>query len=300
MKRRKFVTLSGLTVTGIAGCTQGTADHFGNQNRSDNPGTEGPGSITTTIWTNTTTPDGAVAPLSVTVTRLQPGVVRMTAPDSIGIQAASGTRYMVVELSVSRGEAPSPEELALRVHGSDHPAMLETQLWKAYHDESTRYGATAGEGWLVFPIPAPGDPRSVVLTWPDGAVPIHSWSADRVPAFETRLAHHSASLSLDWRPPETVAVGEAPEHSFRVSNESAVPGRFVAAMNRVGPAIAIAPVARISNIIPPGSTETWTVTDTLDVSGVGPERAGDGEPDMTYRLHWPGGEREQGIPVRGP
>jgi hypothetical protein len=97
--------------------------------------------------------------------------------------------------------------------------------------------------------------------------------------------------------PETVGHGADPTVGFTVANEGAHDGRFVAGLNRSGPQTAILPVAAISRRVPAGETVTWSVTDDEFMRGPGSDELGDGEPDLSYKLHWPGGRRTEGVRV---
>lgn len=67
----------------------------------------------------------------------------------------------------------------------------------------------------------------------------------------------------------------------------------------VGPLIASTPVARLSRLVPAGDTVTIAVTDTWTGAPLD-DVGGDGDPDVTYHLDYPGDETSAGIRILDP
>lgn len=283
MNRRRYVAICGAGLAGLAGCLGG----FGDGDGAGDPTTTGPSGRT-----GTTPPDGVA--LSVSPERLQPGVVTMTSPDSIGVRDAGGKQYLFLRLDVSAGTPPGRDDLAFRFDGAEHAPFVDDRhrLWRAREEEADRYDAESGSGWLLFELPDRGDASDAALTWANG-----EWRPGE--RLRRRLASPPPSLALAWTVPESVPAGSEPTIGFEVANEGDVAGRFVAGLNRIGPRVAYAPILAISRRIPPGETVSWEVTDSYDVGSPGTEQTGDDEPDMTYSLDWTGETRRRDVRVSG-
>ncbi|WP_136688505.1 COG1361 family protein [Halorhabdus amylolytica] len=287
MHRRELLALGGL---GLAGCldTSGTS---GDDPTGTEPST--PTDVDTTTRTETdmstetetetpteTTTIGGDAQLSVTVERLQPAVVEMGTPDSLTVTGGEGTQYLYLRIEVTEGSAPARGDLEFRLAGERHglrPAEQTFGLWRAYNHGDERYDADRGSGWVLFELPETDDASDAALVWPGG-----EWQPDA--ELRDRLASPAPSLSVEWSVSETVTPGAEPTIEFTVTNEGAIDGLFVAALNRTGGGSAYMPVAGIRKPIPAGETVSWTVTDTYDVRAPPEEELGDGEPDMEYKL----------------
>jgi len=286
MRRRTLLAACGVGVAGLAGCTTDSrADETGNGTRTGR---------TDTAARTDGTPDGGSARLSVGVDALQPALAQL-ATDSLVLTGGDGAQFLVLDVAVEDGDPPARSQLAFRFDGEEYaPAEVETarDYYRYYTDREGQYPTEGGEGWLVFRLPETGDAAGAGLTWPGGVAAVG-------PEVRERLSAPAPPLSLEWMPPETVPLGAEPEVGFAVTNEGALPGRFVAGLNRTGPSIAYAPVSALSRLVPPGETVEWTVTDTLDVDRVDDESLRDGEPDFEYKLVLPDEHRSHGVRVTG-
>lgn len=292
MRRRRVLVLSGLTVTGLAGCSSNT-----NPPRT----TSSPNSPTSERDKTHTSTDSATTltgvSLSAELDSLQPAIVTQQSEDSIDVESAENTQYLYLHVTVNSGTAPARENFRVTFDESEFgPVNQDRQLWRAHNHGNSRYDAENGGGWLLVPLPETGDASDIAVTTADGsgAWPIGSLASMD---FDGRLESKSPPLSLEWSVPDTVEPGATPTLSFTVTNEGNQDGMFVAALNRSGPSIAMAPIAAIREMIPPGEPTTFEIRDNLAVENPGNANTGDGDPDMRYDLHWTGGSRSQQIRV---
>lgn len=228
---------------------------------------------------------------------LQPAVVTQQTADSMGVTSAEGTQYLYLDVAVTSGAVPAREDLRVRFDGNEfEPISQDMRLWRANEHGNSRYDAKNGGGWLLFSLPQTGNASEFALIEADGVGvgPVVSSASMDV---DGRLESRTPPLSLEWSAPDTVEPGTTPTLSFTVTNEGNHDGTFVAALNRSGPSIAMAPIAAIREVIPPGEPTTFEVTDTLDVESPGSENVGDGNPDMRYDLQWTDGSESQHLRV---
>lgn len=230
--------------------------------------------------------------MSVRVGRLQPAVVVRTAPDGIGLSESSGDQYLYLQLRVTAGEPPERADLSFRFDGTAHRPFdaPDTGLWRAYTDSAGRYDAGSGAGWLLFELPDSGDASDAALRWADG-----EWRPGH--ALRTRLASSSPSLSVDWTVPETVRAGVEPTIEFRATNDTDRPGRFVGALNRIGPHTAHTPVGAVTQSVPPHTIVLWEMTDPVTVRPPDPDEVGNDAPDMRYVLDEREGSRQREVRI---
>lgn len=267
MKRREFLSLTGGGIAALTGCIG---------DRRPGAGTTSPTDGRTVTPTTTT----ASRKIEVTVesAHLQYGFVTPGSPDSITLMNGP-TQYLVA--SVHADGSLARDEFALRIGTETYEPTVDQRLYRVVWGDDQWYSQDDRHGLLLFTLlPDPsGTPR---LTWPTGDEPL----ADRLripvggspPPF-------SASLDL----PETYDGSEAPPVRVDVRNEGERRGRFLGALNRVGPRIAYTPVDRVSRVVPAGTTDTITVNDSW--SGMpNEEDVGDDEPDVRYFLDYAGGE----------
>ncbi|WP_115864006.1 hypothetical protein [Halorussus litoreus] len=300
MRRRQLLALSGSLLAGSAGCLSASAPEATDPESTDTTSTESHRTTerSTTAETTSTETTSTVeyADLAVELDALQPGLVTMNTPDSIGVSGRD-QRYLLVDVSTGEGgEAPARDEFAFEFDGATHrpePMDEPWRVWRFYDDEDALYDRGSG-GLLVFEFPEAekGDFDSVPefpLTWPGG-----EWQPDET--LRRRLSAPEPPLSVSLDVPETLATHESPTVSVTVENEGDLPGRFVAGLNRIGPRVAYAPVARVSMLVPAGESETWEFTDDSLMAGdYSDERIGDDESDMTYHLDWADGDVRKGI-----
>ncbi|MXR43084.1 hypothetical protein GRX01_17280 [Halobaculum sp. WSA2] len=283
MRRRHLLALCGATVGGLAGCT----------GDSERPSSNGSEISNTQTGTPTQTPTEAVdsSHLSVELDALQPAIVKLATADSLGINDRG--QFLFLELSVTTGEPPARSDLVFRFDGEEFgpsEARGARDLYRLYDDKEHRYDAETGNGWVLFNLPESRDTTDISLHWPGG-----EWQPDST--LQARLTAPEPTLTVEWSVPETVSAGIEPEITFTITNNSDQQTRFVAGLNRTGGGIDYAPVAAISRPIPGEETVEWSLTDTFEVRSPGDDETGDDEPDMTYRMLWPGEGREQQVRI---
>jgi hypothetical protein len=275
MRRRDLLGIFPAAFGGIAGCS-GRA--------SDRPGAIGDERTTVTTQSE--------SPLAVTVDRLQPGVIELTTPDSIGVSDADGRQFLYLDLDARGPSPPSKRALSLRFDGQSY-SPVETasrRLWRAYNDPDGNYTAERGAGWVVFDLPDRGDASDAALTWDGGA-----W---RLPVdVRARLSEPPPSLSVAWQVPETITPGATPTIRFEVRNAGDRQTQFVAGLNRSGPSVAYAPIDSLRKQIPAGETVSWSVVDSHSVRSPGVDALGDGVADLRYTLDWTGGQRDGAVRI---
>ena len=155
------------------------------------------------------------------------------------------------------------------------------RLYRTAWDDDRWYERGRDGGLVLFEAP-PGATEHLRLRWPGGERPV---GEDVVARLDAPAPGLSASLDVpghhDGRttPPVTVEV----------SNDGSTASRFLGALNRSGPQVASVPVARVSELVPAGERTTVTVADSW-VGLPDDDRIGDGEPDVSYRLRFGGGE----------
>jgi len=295
MRRRHLLALCGAGLAGLAGCASGqSAEPASQTDDAPGGGDGGPDGDGSPDGEDTATPDGSTpgGSLDASVLALQPALVHLATPDSLGVSSDPDTQYLFLSLSVTDGEPPARSELAFRFDGEHHTPLEAdgpTDLWRLYDDERGRYDAGSGEGWVCFPLPATGAPEGAGLTWADSV-----WVPS--PDVRERLAAESPPLSVEWSVPDSVEAGVSPAVEVSVTNEGERAGRFVGALNRSGPRVAYTPVTAVSRPMPAGETETWTLqTGALD--GQGGWTPDGGQTEATYYLHWPGDRGQRTVEV---
>lgn len=286
MRRRHLLALSGSLLAGSAGCLSASAPEApATQNATTDA------SATTTETDAPTTTESV--DVSVALDALQPGLVTMTSPDSIGVRG-DDRQYLLLDVSTpDDADPPARDSFAFAFDGTDHrPESVEEpwRFWRFEDAEAAFYDADSGEGVLLFELPASAerDDASLGLTWPGG-----EWRPGE--AIRKRLLAPTPPLSVTLDVPGSIERAESPTVSVTVENDGDVPGRFVAGLNRSGPMVAYTPVERISLSVAPGESETWEHTDSLFGGDVPDERVGDDEPDMTYHLDWAGGDARRSV-----
>jgi hypothetical protein len=210
---------------------------------------------------------------------LQYGVVTPTTPDSIGL-ANPDTPYLVASVRV---DGPlSRDQFGLRMGDVRYGPTRIDRLYRTTWGDDHWYERGRDDGLVLFEAP-PAPTKHLRLTWPGGERPVGEDIVTRVDASEPRF---SATLNV----PSSYGGSTAPPVTVDVTNEGSTASRFLGALNRGGPRVASTPVARVSERVPAGERTTVTVADSWN--GLpDDERVGDDEPDVTYRLHFVGGER---------
>jgi hypothetical protein len=296
MKRRTLLATAGTGLAGVVGLAGCLNDPDGDSGDGTPAGDTGPTATPTDEPTTTdrdptasgpsptdepTTAEGDGGPAQVTVrsVHLQYGLVVPSSPDSIGTWNAD-TPYLMVLVAVDGDLSRSAFSLAV---GDDERDPAEkTRLYRTAWGEDQWYARERSSGLLAFELPTDDAGATMTLAWPGGERPVETEIGPRLAAGAPEF---SAALSL----PETHDSVEAPPVETEVTNEDDVPRRFLGALNRVGPSVAYTPVTRLSELVPPGESVTLTVEDSW-YELPPDDRIGDGEPDVTYRLHYAGGE----------
>lgn len=216
---------------------------------------------------------------------VQPGVVLLQT-DYLTVHPADG-QFLVVDVTVTEGRAPY-DDYTLRLDGTTHrpiPKDRTRRLWRVYG--RGLYEPTQG-GILVFDLPdqSAAPDGDAVLACP-------SWEHALPDATRTRLAQGRASFTVDATAPTPLEVGESPRVTLTVQNTADVPGRFLAALNRAGPMVAMRPADLISLPVA-ADAEREIVHEATDVTGhnVPEDYLGDGERDLRFYLNLVGGSRE--------
>lgn len=278
MRRRRFLAAAGLAAVGFAGC-QRLAD--------------GPERPTQTTTPPPDTPPTSTPSVSAELDSLQPAVVTLNV-DALDVDGEPGRQYCYLDVTVDVGEPPRRDDFRLRFGGDHHPPATIERLWRAYPEDAGRYDRADGEGWVLFDLPATGDASDVALLDADtgGEWPI---VAQASVDFDGRLASPAPPLSLVFDGPDRVALGSQPTVTMTVTNDGDRDGTFVGGLNRVGPAVAYAPVEAIRQVVPPDEPTTVTVIDELRLERPADEELGDGNADMTYHLQWTGDRRSHDV-----
>jgi len=251
MYRRRLLALCGLAVAG-AGC------------QSDTGETE----------TVTPVPSPAVSetatgqPPSVTVTDavIAPGVV-VPGVDSISVDSTDG-QYLVLTTTVA-GAGVERTEFSFQFDGSAYsPEEFGNGL---YRDGEWGRQFTDSGGPLVFELTETGSASDARLSWPDG-----EWTPPD--AVLARLEGPLPSFDITLAGPERVDESDDPTLTITVTNTGETSGRYVLALNRIGPRVAYAPVDRFDGVLAPGAT------DTISHEAKSPYVDGTAPREVTYRL----------------
>lgn len=210
--------------------------------------------------------------------QLQYGFVTPASPDSITVMNTS-TQYLIAAITVEGSLAR--DELTLNIGDGVYESTTEERLYRVVWGSDQWYEQDSTHGLLMFEISqeATGTPR---LTWPGG----EELLADKL---DIPIGGPPPTFSASFDLPETYEETEAPPVVITVSNEGEKRGRFLGALNRVGPRIAYTPVGEVRDVVPGGETVDITVSDSW--TGMPDEdRIGDEEPDIRYLLDYADGE----------
>ncbi|WP_424003291.1 hypothetical protein ACOZ4I_04055 [Haloarcula salina] len=235
MRRRRLLALCGTLLTG-AGC-QNSADDAGTVTPVPSPGER-----------RTVTDSETPASLEVGNPTVQPGYVAMDSPDSIGVYDDAG-QYLAVEVRTDDGRPPDRSAFRFAFNGTEHPPVETGSSRALFRDGDLGADYADGEGVLVFGLPETGDPSDAALTWPGGE---HGFSE----GVKRRLAAPLPSFDVTLSGPGEATVD--PTLEVTVTNTGEIAGRYVLAMNRIGPSVDYIPERRISGVLDAGNTETVT------------------------------------------
>lgn len=264
MNRRRFLSLCGAAVAG-AGC-QGDAGDTSTVTPVPSPAVS-----ERTRQSGTT--------VRVTGAAVVPGVV-LPGEDSISVATTDG-QYLVLTVGVE-GAGLDRSAFSVRFDGSAYaPESFRNGL---YRDGTWGKRFTESGGPLVFALPETGSADDVQLTWPDGA-----WSPPA--SVRGRLEAPLPSFDVTLDGPTRVAEGEDPTLEIRVTNTGDVAGRYVLALNRIGPRVAYAPAGRFDGELEPGET------DVRSHAAKSPYDGGVEPSDVTYKLDAPGQKHDATLTV---
>lgn len=260
MNRRRFLALTGVAIA-TAGCIGD------DRTAGDDSGSETPASETPTPDTPTPSTPGRAATVEISAPSVQAGAVVTTSPDSIGVSADAG-QYLLVDASVTDGEAPEGAAFALQT-GDAAYEPIDSRL-RLYRDGTwgADYRQEDGAGTLAFALPETVPADDARVSWPGG-----EWALPE--SARERLASPTPSFDVAFEAPDAVAPDETPSLTVAVTNEGDVAGRCPLALNRVGPRIAYAPVRDVVLDIQAGETAT------REWDGEAPQE----DRDVTYHLH---------------
>lgn len=218
------------------------------------------------------------------------GYVSPNSPDSIGVTNAD-TRYVVARISV---DGPLRRDRIGVGMGDQVVRPLEFEddgsfdrLYRTSWGDDEYYASGNTSGLVYFEVEIVPDGVAVDLLWPGGEYSIEG-------ALRERLGRRAQPMAAELDVPEEYAGDSPPSAGVDVTNQGDVTGRFLGAVNRVGPHVAYAPIERISGLVDPGGTRHFSITDDW-MDPPSEEDRGDGEVDVTYHLHWAGGRTSADI-----
>ncbi|MDR5657606.1 hypothetical protein RH831_10500 [Halodesulfurarchaeum sp. HSR-GB] len=277
MDRRRFLSLCGLGVTGLAGCTSPDGDQ--------QPPTD----------TTTTSP---ASELRIEFGGLQTGVVGLL-EDAYEITFTPDSQYLFLDVNVDSGTSPSITDFQFHFAGDVYSPKTEWNRPPFHRSEGSGrgYPDTTGkerywddestDGWIAFQLPETGATSGAVLSWPGG-----EWSPAE--AVRTRLANPIPEFTVEeWVVPETVSPDTDPEFALTVRNEGSHPGQFWGAIDGDG-VTTDRLVTLVSQRIPPGESRSWAVRGRTYQMG----SAANPVEQVNYTLLWPGEDRSKSARVR--
>lgn len=277
MDRRQFLALSGLGITGLAGCI------------TQQKGGE----------TSTTHADREV---EVEFSGLQLGVVEFR-EDYFKVVSDPNSQYLFLDVAVTSGSNPTLSEFSFHFNDEKYSPIREMTVPVHRGEESTREypdqlgrvvetSEFTGSGAILFQLPETGDASDAVLAWPGGewkpGEELRRRIAEPLPHLYTTQWHVSAPVSRD----------NPPVFRFKVRNMGNVPGNFFGGI--WGDGGLHGPVTLVSRRVEPGETEVWKVPGGPDLI---PQASHMNESEkeefnMEYMLEGPFGTRTQSVPVQ--
>lgn len=225
-------------------------------------------------------------PTSVTVENVavQQGYVVREVADAIGV-VGDDSRYLWVAVAVD-GAAQAPDAFVLDAGFAEYEPVAEPRAYR-FESGDTAYARGLGRGLLLFELPLDversrrGEVPPVSLTWPGGASELDPAVAKRIVRDPPTL-----SVSIHDRYEETPATPIAVEVTNDGGADRDLDSRFVGALNRRGPAVAVTPVQRVAVDVPAGESRTVEIEDDWhDRTPDGSDVDGGG---VEYALHWAG------------
>lgn len=254
MKRRRLLALCGSGLAGLSGCLSQDSN---------------PPSATETL----THPP---AEMDVSFSALQPTVIILY-HDAYG--AESTGKHLYLTASNESDEPILYSDFRFRLDGTEYePEDTENNhYYVSPHTETRRHDQ--GSGWVMFALPERADASDAALLWPGG-----KWRPPE--QVRARLAAPLPELSVEWDPPETVTPDTEFTIDLSVTNDGAVPSRFVAGLDQQGVGVPYSGVGTFSRRIPANETVSWTFKDSAPTVDLWPDS--EGETSVQYELHWSG------------
>ncbi|WP_148561331.1 hypothetical protein [Halanaeroarchaeum sulfurireducens] len=289
MDRRQFLALSGLGISGLAGCSSPQE----NQQASKNDSESGSTTETTTF---------ADREVRVEFSGLQTGVVQFI-EDFYDVVSDPNSQYLFLDVTVTSGSTPTLSEFTFHFDDEEYSPVTDLTVPVHRGEESDREypdkpGRTVvrseftGGGLLLFQLPETGDASDAVLTWPIG-----EWKPDG--ELRRRIAEPLPLLyTTRWQAYIPVSRDNPPVFRFTVENKGNLPGQYFAGI--WGEGSVHGPITLVSRRIEPDETEVWKVPG-------GPEfiyresemnESENEEFTMEYMLEGPYGSRSKSVPVQ--
>jgi hypothetical protein len=286
MRRRSFLAALATGTTALAGCTEQVIGDGDGPETPDDPQTPAPNGD------DEKTPDptlGTDVSLSVEHATVQPEVVALDSPDSIGTFGDRSNQFLIARIEVDDGKL-TRQDLRLSAGDASYQPIEQIgnhqrALWQSgefYFESDDTAGA------VVFEVPKPltgADSDGVTLSWPGGSQALGK-------NIRTRLARKPTSFAVSVEASAEASMDSPAELSVTVENTGDVPGTFVGALNRIGPLIAYAPIESIGLTIPAGEQESWDHTFTPDR-----DKVEDGQGSFEFRVKWRDGSETRTVEI---
>lgn len=270
MRRRAFVALCGGTLATTAGCLESPSSAEG--------GTAATSNRTGSTPTTTAGPRASVSLLS-----YQPGVLKRSTPETLGVFSDAETANAFFEVSLG-ASADSAGRLDFELRFDGETYRQETAPGRDVRvadgdQDRVPYNSGLDSGWLLYELPAAGDAAALRLSGPGT-----EWQPNET--VRRRFATQGPDLAVDVDAPETIDPGDEPTISVTVRNDESVPGRFLATMDRNVPGESERGLGYESRLVPANEATTWEQTDTALDTESRLARREDGGPDsaVTYSV----------------
>lgn len=281
MRRRSYLALAASALsTTAAGCTS-AGDATSTTTRETTT------TATTTAETTTSTATTRSASVSFSDLTVQPAALEL---NTDYLSVLDSGQYLFAQATVESGQVEY-ESYTLRLADATYTPLAKRQrlrLWRAYDDG--KYSSSTG-GLVVFELP-----ESTSSENPDAVLDYPGGERSLAENLRTRLAA-SPTFSTSVAVPEQVAAEGSLAVELTVTNGSDTPARFVGALNRSGPLVAMKPVEEIRPLIAANETETVTIDQTEAVRETPDDDVGDGETDVTFYLWTVAGDEERTVRV---
>lgn len=263
MKRRALLASAGSSLTALSGCLL-----FTGEDRDPPPTEESP-----VDETSTQTPEAPAGDVTVESVTQQYGYAG-TNDDAVPVNDVD-TQYVVADVSVAGGRL-ARDDFAWTFESSGRGPTTPPTFYRTEWGDDQWYEEGRERGLLLFEMPENVAPAMTRLVWPGG-----EWVADD--AFLDRLTSPKPSMSTSIAVPDAADGTTDKTVAVEVTNEGAVDGRYVGAVNRSGPMIAYTPVEYLNRLVGAGETVTVDIADSWSEYPA-TEDGGDGVTTVTYHL----------------